>query len=174
MDDKAERMTMHELGAGFAPESDEQGFRHALGAFATGVAVVTVATPEGPLGITVNSFTSVSMDPPLVLWCPAKWSRRYAAFAGAGHFAIHVLGADQKAVADGFSRDGAAFGALDWAANAQGVPLIEGVLARFVCTTWALHEAGDHTIILGRVTEAARARGPGLVFHGGVWGRFHG
>lgn len=165
---------MHELEPGFAPETDTRAFRHALGAFATGVTVVTTATPEGPLGITVNSFTSVSMEPPLVLWCPAKWSRRYAPFAETGHFAIHVLGADQKDIADGFSRDGGAFEGLDWHADANGVPLIDGVLARFTCATWAVHDAGDHAIVVGRVTEAARARGPGLVFHGGVWGRFGG
>lgn len=165
---------MHELEPGFAPETDQRAFRHALGAFATGVTVVTTGTPDGPLGITVNSFTSVSMEPPLVLWCPAKWSKRYAPFAGARHFAIHVLGADQKAIADGFSRDGGAFAGLDWAADANGVPLIDGVQARFVCETWAVHDAGDHAIVVGRVTEAARASGPGLVFHGGVWGRFGG
>jgi flavin reductase (DIM6/NTAB) family NADH-FMN oxidoreductase RutF len=164
----------HELGAGFAPEADPRAFRHALGAFATGVTVVTVEGPEGPLGITVNSFTSVSMEPPLVLWCPAKSSRRYAPFAAARHFAIHVLGADQKDIADGFLRDGAAFAGLDWRAGEGGVPLIDGVLARFTCATWAVHEAGDHAVIIGRVTEAARAAGPGLVYHGGVWGRFGG
>jgi flavin reductase (DIM6/NTAB) family NADH-FMN oxidoreductase RutF len=165
---------MHELGPGFAPQGDHRAFRQALGAFATGVAVVTTATPEGPVGITANSFTSVSMDPPLVLWCPSRHSRRYAAFAQARDFAIHVLGADQRMMAEGFSRDGGAFGGLDWAPDARGVPLIAGVLARFVCETWALHEAGDHAIVIGKVTEAARAAGPGLVFHGGVWGRFGG
>jgi flavin reductase (DIM6/NTAB) family NADH-FMN oxidoreductase RutF len=174
MDGEGGGLAMHVLGPGFAPESDPRAFRHALGAFATGVAVVTTGTPEGPLGITANSFTSVSMEPPLVLWCPAKWSRRYAPFAQARHFAIHILGADQRDVAEGFSREGAAFAGLDWAPDAQGVPLIAGVLARFVCETWALHEAGDHAIVVGRVTEAARAAGPGLVFHGGVWGRFGG
>jgi flavin reductase (DIM6/NTAB) family NADH-FMN oxidoreductase RutF len=174
MADGTESVAMHELEPGFAPETDQRAFRHALGAFATGVTVVTTGTPEGPLGITVNSFTSVSMEPPLVLWCPAKWSKRYAPFAGARHFAIHVLGADQKWIADGFSRDGGAFAGLDWVADAQGVPLINGVQARFVCETWAVHDAGDHAIVVGRVTEAARASGPGLVFHGGVWGRFGG
>lgn len=174
MDGERENVGMQVLGPGFDPASDSRAFRHALGAFATGVTVVTTATPEGPLGITVNSFTSVSMEPPLLLWCPAKWSRRYEAFAGARHFAIHVLGADQKWIADGFSRDGGAFGELDWAADAAGVPLIGGVLARFVCETWAVHDAGDHAIVVGRVTEAARAEGPGLVFHGGTWGRFSG
>jgi flavin reductase (DIM6/NTAB) family NADH-FMN oxidoreductase RutF len=174
MDGGRETAVTHDLGPGFAPETDTRAFRHALGAFATGVTVITTATPEGPLGITVNSFTSVSMDPPLVLWCPAKWSKRYAPFAGARHFAIHVLGADQKEIADGFSRDGGAFGALDWQAGPGEVPLIGGVLARFVCETWAVHDAGDHAIVVGRVIEVARANGPGLVFHGGVWGRFGG
>jgi flavin reductase (DIM6/NTAB) family NADH-FMN oxidoreductase RutF len=165
---------MYELAPGHAPETDPKAFRHALGAFATGVTVVTTATPDGPLGITVNSFTSVSLDPALVLWCPAKFSRRFKPFAETAHFAIHVLGADQKSIADGFSRDGAAFDGLDWHTSAKGVPLIDGVLARFVCDTWAVHDAGDHAIVIGHVIEAARAAGPGLVFHGGVWGRFGG
>jgi flavin reductase (DIM6/NTAB) family NADH-FMN oxidoreductase RutF len=165
---------MLQLEPGFSPESDQRAFRHALGAFATGVTVITTGTTDGPLGITVNSFTSVSMEPPLVLWCPATWSRRYHAFAAARFFAIHVLGADQKDIADGFSRDGVAFSDLEWRADPEGVPLIEGVLARFTCETWAIHQAGDHAIIVGRVTEVARAAGPGLVFHGGVWGRFGG
>lgn len=174
MDGHGGQRVEHELGPGFDPASDSRTFRSTLGAFATGVTVVTTATPDGPLGITVNSFTSVSMDPPLVLWCPAKWSKRYAPFATARHFAIHVLGADQKHIADGFSREGGAFAGLDWHTDTDGVPLIDGVLARLVCATWAVHDAGDHAIVIGRVTMAARAEGPGLVFHGGVWGRFGG
>lgn len=166
---------MADLGESFDPAGDQAAFRQALGAFATGVTVVTTATAQGPLGITVNSFASVSMEPPLVLWCPAKWSRRYEPFVTTRHFAIHVLGAGQKEIADGFSRDAGAFGGLDWQADANGVPLIGGVPARFLCETWAVHEAGDHAIVVGRVVEVTRGvAGPGLVFHGGTWGRFAG
>ena len=87
---------IHALEAVFVPGADNhRAFRNALGSFTTGVTVVTAMTSDGPIGMTVNSFASVSLDPPLVLWSPAKSSSRYGAFTGARHFAIHVLGADQ-------------------------------------------------------------------------------
>ena len=87
----------------------QKAFRDALGRFATGVTVVTTDSEIGPLGITANSFASVSLDPPLVLWSPAKSSRRYEAFAEAKDFAIHVIGAEQAEISARFSRDGTAF-----------------------------------------------------------------
>ncbi len=165
-------MVTQDPGEVIDPARDPAGFRRALGAFATGVVVVTTATPQGPLGITVNSFASLSLDPPLILWCPAKGSRRYAHFVAARHFAAHVLGAGQRPLAESFVRDGAAFGGLDWQKGPEDVPLIGGVLARFCCETWAVHEAGDHAIIIGRVTSALRSAGPGLVFQAGRWGDF--
>jgi flavin reductase (DIM6/NTAB) family NADH-FMN oxidoreductase RutF len=149
-----------------------RAFRDALGRFGTGVTVVTCGTPEGPLGITANSFGSLSLDPPLVLWSPAKSSRRFAPFVAAGHYAIHVLGADQALVGAGFVRDGAAFAALDWAHNAEGVPVIAGCLARFECARAAVHDGGDHAIVVGRVLRAAMGDGEPLLFAGGRYGRF--
>ncbi|WP_198026332.1 flavin reductase family protein, partial [Paracoccus sphaerophysae] len=94
----------------FHPESEPgRLFREALGRFATGVTVVTTDGPEGPVGMTVNSFTSVSLDPPLVLWCPARASSRHAAFAGAQAWSVHVLGAEQLDVCLRFTRGGAGF-----------------------------------------------------------------
>ena len=157
----------------FVPGPDTaRAFRDALGRFATGVTVVTCATPEGPLGFTANSFASLSLDPPLVLWSPAKASRRYAPFVEATHFAIHVLGAEQGGMGAGFARDGAAFGAVPWAWNADGVPVIEGTLARFECARAALHDAGDHTIVVGRVLRASLRNGEPLVFASGRYGGF--
>jgi flavin reductase (DIM6/NTAB) family NADH-FMN oxidoreductase RutF len=151
----------------FNPASDPRGFRAALGAFATGVTIVTVMTDSGPVGITANSFASVSLDPPLILWSPARASSRFAAFAGADHFAIHVLAHDQADAAQAFTRGGAGFGAVSWAVGAQGLPLIEGTLARFVCATQARHDGGDHLIIIGRVLDCHHRLGAPLVFQAG-------
>ncbi|MGB1236313.1 MAG: flavin reductase family protein [Planktomarina sp.] len=131
---------------------DTRAFRNALGGFPTGVCVVTTATPDGQrVGITANSFASVSLDPPLVLWSPAKSSRRHEVYVEAKHFAIHILGKEQGDIANGFVREANAFKDLDVANNVHGVPLIEGCVARFECLTDALHDAGDHTLIIGAV-----------------------
>jgi flavin reductase (DIM6/NTAB) family NADH-FMN oxidoreductase RutF len=154
------------------PESTRE-FRDALGRFATGVTVVTTASEIGPLGITANSFASVSLDPALVLWSPAKASRRYDAFVHAAHYAIHVLGAEQAALCKAFTGDGTSpFETLEWAPSAQGVPLIPGCLARFECAREATHDAGDHAIVLGRVTQADWGLGAPLVFSQGALGGF--
>ncbi|MFP4274637.1 MAG: flavin reductase family protein [Paracoccaceae bacterium] len=158
---------------GFVPGAETaREFRDALGRFGTGVTVVTCATPSGPLGITANSFASVSLDPPLVLWSPAKSSSRYPFYAAADHFAIHVMGQDQHGLCRGFARDGGAFDGVDWAESTHGVPLIEGCLARFECSKVAEHEGGDHTIIVGRVTRASSRDGMPLLFFGGQYGGF--
>lgn len=157
----------------FEPSKDtERELRDALGRFATGICVITTSTADGPIGITANSFASVSLDPPLVLWSPAKASRRYPPFAAADRFAIHVLGADQEALCQQFSREGLNFGGLDWAKGAGGTPLIEGCLARFDCATEQQHDAGDHLIVVGRVLSAAYRDGAPLLFSSGHYGRF--
>ena len=153
------------------PET-ERDFREALGQFATGVAVVTCQSETGPLGITANSFTSVSLDPPLVLWSPARASKRFAAFAAAEHFAIHVLAADQFPLCKQFARNGTGFQGLDWHEGDHDVPLIDGSLARFECIQHAIHEGGDHAIIVGRVRAAAIGQGNPLLFAKGTYGRF--
>jgi len=151
----------------FDPNTDQRAFRTALGAYATGVTVVTVPSADGPIGITANSFASVSLDPPLVLWSPAKSSKRFNYFTGAKHFAIHVLDAHQQACCNGFTKDRSAFADLDWTENANGVPLIDGCLARFECTLHAEHDAGDHSIIIGAVTRAQSRDGLPLLFQAG-------
>lgn len=97
----------------FDPSEDERAFRTALGAYATGVTIVTVPSDDGPIGITANSFASVSLDPPLVLWSPAKGSKRFPYFSGAPHFAIHVLDAHQQDICNRFTKDMQAFDGLD-------------------------------------------------------------
>ncbi|MFN3576682.1 MAG: flavin reductase family protein [Tabrizicola sp.] len=146
--------------------------RDALGRFATGVTVVTIAGPEGPMGFTANSFASLSLDPALVLWSPAKASQRYPFFAAARHYAIHVLGRHQAELSARFSRGGQGFDGLTWQANAEGVPTLPGVLARFDCAQHATHDGGDHLIIVGQVLRLAVEEGEPLVFAKGRFGGF--
>ncbi|MDS9466900.1 flavin reductase family protein [Paracoccus sp. MBLB3053] len=148
--------------------------REALGRFATGVTVVTTQGPSGPIGMTVNSFSSVSLEPPLVLWCPARASARHGTFADAVHWSVHVLGAEQLDTCLRFTRGGAQFDALDHLSNEEGVPVIPGAAARFDCQTHAVHDAGDHSVVIGRVLRVTVA-GPGdhpLVFAAGRFGQF--
>ncbi|MEM9580664.1 MAG: flavin reductase family protein [Pseudomonadota bacterium] len=157
----------------FEPSSDNaRAFRDALGRFATGVTVITCDSDIGPLGITANSFASVSLDPPLVLWSPAKASKRFEAFAAAKHFAVHVMCAEQDGICRGFARDGSAFDGYDWHLSAKGVPLIAHCLSRFECTQEAVHDAGDHAIVVGRVTRVSTRAGRPLMFFGGKYGGF--
>lgn len=150
------------------PES-ARAFRSALGAFPTGVTVVSAEGAAGPVGMTANSFASVSLDPPLILWSPARASSRFGVFAGAGHFAVHVLGMAGHGLAQRFARSGVAFGPHE-RDPAHGVPLLqEGWLARFLCAQEAVHEAGDHAIIIGRVLRVDTAPGTPLVFAQGSY-----
>lgn len=151
----------------FDPTLDQRAFRDALGAYATGVTIVTVPSDDGAVGIVANSFASVSLDPPLVLWSPAKSSKRFKDFSGAAHFAIHILDAHQQTICNGFTKDKHAFDGLDWTTGDHGVPLINNCLARFICTHEAEHDAGDHTIIVGRVREAQVRDGLPLLFQAG-------
>ncbi|MEL6610329.1 MAG: flavin reductase family protein [Pseudomonadota bacterium] len=163
----------------FVPGPDRaRDLRDAFGRFATGVTVVTTRTPDGPMGFTANSFSSVSIDPALVLWCPAKSSSRFAAFTSGANYAIHVLGEEQKSIGDAFARNGTAFDACDWHEAPDGTPLLDNTLARFHCTPHATHDGGDHVIAVGRILQAAWREGDPLVFssgqYGGVTGRFTG
>ncbi len=155
-----------------AETSDTRAFRDALGRFATGVTVITAPTLEGPMGFTANSFASVSLDPPLVLWSPAKSAMRFPFFAAARHYAIHVLGAEQATLSARFVRGGSGFDGLEHETNAEGVPVVPGTLARFDCEQAATHDGGDHLIIVGRVLRALFRDGPPLVFSQGGYGRF--
>lgn len=156
----------------FEPRSDNtEDLRRALGAYPTGVTVITTHSEIGPLGITANSFASVSLDPPLVLWSPARKSLRFNAFATATHFAIHILGEDQKPVCDQFSKVGHDFSGLDIDVNDHNVPLINGCAARLECRTETRHDGGDHLVIVGRVLRVTPGEGTPLVFARGRYGR---
>lgn len=157
----------------FTPDAlSARAFRDALGCFATGITVVTIDSAEGPMGFVANSFSSLSMNPPLVLWSPARASRRFRFFADAPHYVIHVLAEDQTDWIARFGRDGGGFSGLDVPRNSEGVPLIPGALARFDCAQHGTHDGGDHLIIVGRVLRFTLREGAPLVFSQGAWGGF--
>lgn len=159
----------------FIPGPDsKREFRDALGRFATGVTVVTTMTRDGPVGITANSFASVSLDPPIVLWSIGRHSARFPAFAACEHFAVHVLAAEQLDLSRRFARSGDAFAGLAFDRNDGGVPLLHGCLSRFECARIAGHDGGDHLIVVGRVSNATLRDGEPLLFAGGDYGRFDG
>jgi len=149
------------------PEFSERELRDALGRFATGVTVVTTMTAEGPLGITANSFASVSLAPPLVLWSPARHSRRFPAFEAASHFAVHVLAASQRPLAEAFARPGDGWPGLDFRTGLGDAPLLDGCTARFECRHDSAHDGGDHLIVVGEVLRIADTDLPPLLFHQG-------
>ncbi len=156
----------------FDPSADSDSFRGALGSFVTGVTVVTTDSPEGPVAIVANSFASVSLDPPLVLWSPAKSSKRFEHFAGSRRFAVHVLGADQRDICAAIIKSKTAISDVPTHQSHCGMPIIDGALATFECTLETTHDAGDHVIVVGRVTKAHHKGGAPLVFHGGKYGAF--
>jgi flavin reductase (DIM6/NTAB) family NADH-FMN oxidoreductase RutF len=125
--------------------------RHVLGHFATGVTVVSYNGPEGPRGMTVNSFTSVSLDPPLVLACVDKRSRSIAHLLGRA-FAVNVLHARQQELALHFSGRSVQGYEPEWSVE-HAAPVLRDCLARLVCEPWTDHDAGDHVITVGRVTH---------------------
>ena len=147
-------------------------FRNALGAFTTGVTIVTTRGKDGnDYGLTANSFNSVSLDPPMVLWSLSKTSGNLKGFASAGHFAVHVLAADQEATSNRFAKSGAdKFAGIAVERGHGEVPLLEGCSARFECRTRHLYEGGDHVIVVGEVINFDNFNRPPLAFHGGNYG----
>lgn len=148
---------------------DAREFRNALGSFATGVTIVTTCDGEGrDVGLTANSFNSVSLDPPMVLWSLAKTSTSLDVFSNAPHFAVHILAADQEHLSNRFAKKGIdKFAGLPLRRNAAGVPLLGGCTALFQCRTAYRYEGGDHVIFVGEVTAIEHLDKPPLVFHGG-------
>ncbi len=157
----------------FAP-SDGSALRSAFGRFGTGVTVITTQTAHGPLGMTANSFSSISLEPPLVLWSAALRSKRHDAFAQAQHYCIHVLGQDQQALALHFAGQGHDFSGFECFAGPAGAPQLTGCLAAFHCTNFAVHPAGDHSMIVGEIKHASKCpgEGAGLLFDQGRFGTF--
>ena len=148
---------------------DPGEFRQALGTFATGVTIITTRAPDGAaLGLTVNSFNSVSLNPPLVLWSLANNSLSLAAFRAAPVWAVHVLAADQEDLSARFAKRGEdKFAGLELDRGVEGIPLLRGCSARFQCRTAFQQEGGDHVIFVGEVLSFDRSEAAPLVFHGG-------
>lgn len=157
-------------------------FRDVLGHFATGVTVVTSMSGGEPVGMTCQSFCSVSLSPPLVLFCPAKTSRAWPLMRQAGHFCVNLLGHDQDEVSTAMATKGdRKYDDVGWSPSKTGAPLLDGVIGYVDCTVERVHEAGDHYIVVGRVqdlgygpvdAEPGRAPQP-LTFFRGRYGTHH-
>ena len=154
---------------------DSRALRSALGQFGTGVTIATTRTPDGAhVGVTVNSFTSVSLDPPLVLFCLSTRSSLRDAFAGARFFAINVLAAGQQTLSNQFARPSVnTWEGVSYRAGEHACALLAGVLCTFECARHATYPGGDHLIMVGEVLrfETAAVREP-LAFYGGSYGTF--
>ena len=145
-----------------------------VGRYATGITVVTCCAPDGrACGITANSFSSVSLEPPLVLWNIAKRSNSLEAYLEASHFAIHILSDQQEAMARHFAKtDHKSFERINYGISDDQVPLLDSCLARLDCKTHEIHEAGDHYIIIGEVLAHEAHDGAPLMYINGNYARF--
>lgn len=163
--DKSASYMISDLDGG----AGDRAFRDSLAQFPTGVAVITALGDEDrPAGLTVNSFTSLSLDPPLILWCLDRASNCADLFAPGGSFAVNILGAGQEALAHRFAKEAAdRFSGIGLIGGGDGPPLIDGAVAILECAVAAAEEGGDHLIIVGRVTRCRTRAGPALVFHRG-------
>ncbi|MBL8503209.1 MAG: flavin reductase family protein [Rhodocyclaceae bacterium] len=155
-----------------APSSEAAGqraLRNALGVFATGVTVVTMRGAGGePIGLTVNSFNAVSLDPPLIVWSLSLASPNLESFRGCGHYAVNVLALDQAWLSQRFaSREADKFAGLEPKSGLGGAPLLTGCCAWFECANQAQHAGGDHLLFIGRVERHSHHRKEPLVFQGG-------
>lgn len=149
-------------------------FRNALGSFATGVTIVTARSAEGAdVGVTANSFNSVSLDPPMILWSIGKNSSSLAAFMEAERFAVHILTAEQEHLSGRFAKSGTdKFAGLEIVRGHGDVPLLRNCAARFQCRIAFRHEAGDHYILVGEVDDFDHDDHAPLAFHSGRYGLF--
>jgi len=156
-----------------APELSSEEFRRACARFPTGVAIASVMDSQGiPHGLTVNSFTSVSLDPPLILICLGHEVTSIDVFREASHFAINVLAEDQREISTRFARKGHdRFDDLDWRRGESGAPLLAGVLAEIECALYRRVPAGDHDILIGEMLRGQIHTGDPLVYFGSRYRR---
>ena len=162
---------MAPVAEGVLMNMDTGDFRQALGQFATGVCLVTLHDPElGPLATTVNSFSSVSLDPPLVLWSIQNSSDHLAVYTECQHFGISVLSSEQGALSSQYAqRGGHSVQAEHFATGPQGEPKLIDALAHFTCAAYAVHPGGDHQIIVGEVLQFESREAAPLIFHSGAY-----
>jgi 3-hydroxy-9,10-secoandrosta-1,3,5(10)-triene-9,17-dione monooxygenase reductase component len=157
---------------GAPPIVDPRVMRDVLGHFASGVTVLTAVTEEGPLGFTCQSFSSLSLDPPLVAFAPARTSRTWPRLREIGRFCVNVLAEGQDDVSQNFARSGEdRFAGVRWTPSPHGSPVLEDVVAWIDGDLWAEYDGGDHTIVVARVLDlgAHPERRP-LLFHRGSYG----
>ncbi len=155
-------------------QPDAAALRTVLGHFATGVAIVTATDGDGPVGMACNSFTSVSLEPQLVLFCAAKSSTTWPRIQAAGKWAANILAEDGEEVCRLFAQKGAdRFAHARFTSGRTGAPVLDDALAFVDCETEAEHDAGDHVIVVGRVVELGYVtEGRPLLFYRGGYGRF--
>jgi 3-hydroxy-9,10-secoandrosta-1,3,5(10)-triene-9,17-dione monooxygenase reductase component len=149
---------------------DAVRFRQVLGRFCTGVTVVTAVDGGRPVGFACQAFAALSLDPPMVLFCPARTSATWRGIERAGRFCVNVLGAHQQELSQRFgSRDPDKFAGVPWSCSPAGAPVLDGVLAWIDATIETVHDGGDHVVVHGRVTDLGCAVGerPLLFYRGG-------
>lgn len=158
-----------------AMSTDHRSLRRALGRFVTGVTIVTTVDASGrPVGLTANSFSSVSLDPPMVLWSLARSSRNMAAFEGAEHYAVNILASDQTDLSNRFARPAQdRFQGVDWHLGVCGVPVLADVTAVFECRNSTRVDGGDHVVFLGEIKAFDHADREPLIYHGGRYATPH-
>src|SRR3569623_3705371 len=152
---------------------DPRDFRNALGTYATGVTIITAAGPDlTPYGLTCNSFASVSLNPPLVLWSLVVYSSSLTVFQNATHFAGNILGVSQQALANKFAKSGEdKFGGVDWSPGLGNAPVLADSVANFLCRSVSRYYGGDHVIFLGAVEAYSYSGKEPLLFAHGKYGR---
>lgn len=147
------------------PALDPGAFRRSLGQFATGVSIMATDAGGRPVGVTASSFSSLSLDPPLILWSISRTSRSFGPFSSARHFAVSVLAETQVDVSKRLSSASAdKFEGVSWHRGLGGSPLIDGAVATFECSMEAVHDGGDHVLLIGRVLRHARYPGKALLY----------
>ena len=157
------------------PESgiDPRAFRHVLGQFCTGITIITTVHDDQPVGFACQSFAALSLDPPLVLFCPTKVSRSWQSIEASGKFCVNVLHEDQKDVSARFgSREPDKFAGIEWNASPLGSPVLAGTLAHIDCTVASVHDGGDHFVVFGSVhamSEPPKTKPRPLLFYRGEY-----
>jgi 4-hydroxyphenylacetate 3-hydroxylase, reductase component len=148
---------------------DQRTLRDALGRFATGITVITTMGPGGkPEGLTANSFSALSLDPPLILWCLTKAAPSCPAFSNCSHFAINILRDDQRELSNRFAKSAEdKFADMEWVPGLGGAPLLQNTLAQFECRNENRYEGGDHMIFIGAVEQLNHWEGDPLLFNAG-------
>ncbi len=167
------RLDTDDLATSGAPDIEGARFKEVLGHFATGVTVVTAMEEGVPVGFTCQAFSSLSLEPPMVVIAPAKSSTSWPRMVKAGAFCVNILHDDQEALARNFAVSGAdKFAGVGWRRGRGGTPVLDGVLAWVECRLASIHDAGDHELVTGQVLDLGVGPGAPLLFYRGGFGRF--